>query len=269
MADQELYQEQDTSAALNTLFHTTQEEYPLELSIDPTLSDTAAAAAGAAGEAAAPAQLAASVSDAADESVNGGGDRKLSPESPDEPAPKRRATSRANMLARGGACEFCKRRKLKCTAELPQCASCRRTGRECVYSQKKQRSRVRILEDRLMELEKRLSERGQGGQTAGAGADTQQAGARLASADSTPMANYDAPSSGVDLFSLGLGDGLTLADVPMKRTEPDLMTLADAAAADTGRYPWEGMAGQDIANALVKHINDKDKGIGQKILQHL
>lgn len=251
MADQELYQEQDTSAALNTLFHTSQEEYPLELSIDPALSETGEGSASAAATA-----LAGPASDPP-ESANGAG----ATESPDEPPPKRRATSRANMLARGGACEFCKRRKLKCTAELPQCASCRRTGRECVYSQKKQRSRVRILEDRLMELEKRLSERDAGAAT--------QSRPNTGTADSTPMANYDAPSSGVDLFSLGLGDGLTLADVPMKRTEPDLMTLADAAAADTGRYPWEGMSGQDIANALVKHINDKDKGIGAKILQHL
>lgn len=257
MADQELYQEPDTSAALNTLFHTTQEEYPLELSIDPALSE-----GGAAGTVAGEAALAGASSDVA-ESTNGAAGLSKATESPEAPPPKRRATSRANMLARGGACEFCKRRKLKCTAELPQCASCRRTGRECVYSQKKQRSRVRILEDRLMELEKRLSERDAGASTAGTAVRTP------GTADSTPMANYDAPSSGVDLFSLGLGDGLTLADVPMKRTEPDLMTLADAAAADTGRYPWEGMSATDIANALVKHINEKDKGIGQKILQHL
>lgn len=71
--------------------------------------------------------------------------------------PKRKATSRANMLARGGACEFCKRRKLKCSAEEPSCAQCLKMRKECVYSQVKQRSRVRVLEDRLAELEKRLT----------------------------------------------------------------------------------------------------------------
>ena len=71
---------------------------------------------------------------------------------------KRKATSRANMLPRGGACDFCKRRKLKCSAETPSCAVCLRSGRECVYSQKKQRSKVKMLEDRLLELERKLDQ---------------------------------------------------------------------------------------------------------------
>ncbi|WVN88083.1 uncharacterized protein L203_103282 [Cryptococcus depauperatus CBS 7841] len=72
-------------------------------------------------------------------------------------AMKRKATSRANMLARGGACDFCKRRKLKCSAETPTCANCVKASRECVYSQKRQRSRVKVLEDRLQELERKLA----------------------------------------------------------------------------------------------------------------
>ena len=85
--------------------------------------------------------------------------------------PKRKATSRANMLTRGGACEFCKRRKLKCSAEVPACAMCAKMGKECVYSQVKQRSRVRVLEDRLAELERRMSapEAGGGGEAGGVG----------------------------------------------------------------------------------------------------
>lgn len=74
------------------------------------------------------------------------------------PAGKRKATSRAGMLARGAACDFCKRRKLKCSAETPSCATCLRSGRDCVYSQTKQRSKVKMLEERLAELERKLDQ---------------------------------------------------------------------------------------------------------------
>lgn len=160
--------------------------------------------------------------------------------------PKRPGTSRVNMLTRGGACEFCKRRKLKCSADLPQCATCRRANRECVYSQKKQRSRMKQLEEKVSELESRLQER----------------------PDYTP-------ATVIPELILGLGDGMILDTGDLtpgaaKRAEPDLMTLADAAAADTGdRAPWEGMTPQAIASEMVKAVCEQSKGVGEKICAHL
>lgn len=71
---------------------------------------------------------------------------------------RRTGSSRSKMLHRGGACDSCKRRKAKCTAETPACSSCLKSGRECVYSQPKQGDRLRTVEARLAELEERLSQ---------------------------------------------------------------------------------------------------------------
>jgi hypothetical protein len=223
---------------------------------------------------------------------------------------KRKATSRINMLPRGGACEFCKRRKLKCTAEQPQCRACARSGRECVYSQKQQRSRVRVLEDKLLELEQRLDKERQAnaGNTGGGpatvpavisnspnalappsaawiGSSTGSIAADMSSTTSpvhpTPMhflggdaIPSTAPSAGMELF-LGLGaDAFNLADVQFlnKGREPDLMTLADAAAGDSNgiaSWPWEGMTPADVASELYKTVIENHKGIGEKIVAHL
>jgi hypothetical protein len=69
---------------------------------------------------------------------------------------------------------------------------------------------------------------------------------------------------------LGLGTGTD------KRAEPDLMTLADAAAADlrsapvpaAERYEWEEMTPEQIAGEIVKAI-EGGKGLGEKIIVHL
>ena len=198
-------------------------------------------------------------------------------------ANKRKATSRANMLARGGACEFCKRRKLKCTAEVPSCSTCVRAGRECVYSQKQQRSRVKVLEERLVELEKRLDGGLDQGETSEQGMYRSPATAidpvvqqlspngPWSDTHEWPTESlYPTPSRSV---------GFTLPDYDMttpghdKRDEPDLMTLADAATADTrrgdtGRWPWDGMSVEMIAAEIGKAV-EGGKGVGEKIVGHL
>jgi hypothetical protein len=123
------------------------------------------------------------------------------PNSDPESKPKRKATSRINMLARGGACEFCKRRKLKCSAEEPSCAQCRKMGKECVYSQVKQRSRVRVLEDRLAELEKRMT----GAVSAAPGVMGQQAGG-------TSTGSGSGSSSGSKESGIGGGKGKVIGN---------------------------------------------------------
>ena len=206
---------------------------------------------------------------------------------------KRKATSRINMLARGGACEFCKRRKLKCTAEMPTCAACARAGRECVYSQTKQRSRVRVLEDRLLELEKKLDTAPEDSSATPSlppsmppdaihvGRQEDEPADAFLSSMTMPDSimsllnqppSYPTPhsSSGVSAYPTPT-DGFRLPSAGdlLKSGEPDLMTLADAAAADMreGR-PWEGMLPSDIADAIMKGL-EGGKGIGEKIIAHL
>ena len=202
----------------------------------------------------------------------------------DEGSRKRKGSSRANMLTRGGACEFCKRRKLKCSAEAPSCSACSRTGRECVYSQKRQKSRVKTLEDRLWELEKRLDP------SQPASVDSNGSGP---SGITVPAANETIFDSGIEGMANGSGladmasanqwlAGLDLSFLTMPpdqsgqfgRVEPDLMTLADAAASDgdlavaTGSWPWDGMSEDKLAGEIARAV-EGGKGVGEKIVGHL
>lgn len=204
---------------------------------------------------------------------------------------KRKATSRAGMLARGGACEFCKRRKLKCSAELPACANCVKSGKECVYAQKKQRSRVKVLEDRLQELEKRL-EQGQapgsgsgGGVGVGAAGTGEVASSAYTSSSSgggnelsfgqTLVHHVDPsllpPSEYEETFILQGFDNFADHIRKPEEQEPDLMTLADAAAADTPAEtndPWAKMSPEEIAKEIIK-VATGGKGEGERIVSHL
>lgn len=59
------------------------------------------------------------------------------------------------------ACDFCRRRKLKCSRELYNCDKCLKYGRECIYSQKNKRlslTKVNFqrLQDRIVKLEELL-----------------------------------------------------------------------------------------------------------------
>lgn len=201
---------------------------------------------------------------------------------------KRKATSRAGMLARGGACEFCKRRKLKCSAELPACANCVKSGKECVYAQKKQRSRVKVLEDRLQELEKRLEQGqappGNGAGAAGAGAGEVASSAYTASSSGggnelsfgqTLVHHVDPsllpPSEYEETFILHGFDNFADHIRKPEEQEPDLMTLADAAAADTPAEtndPWAKMSPEEIAKEIIK-VATGGKGEGERIISHL
>lgn len=216
---------------------------------------------------------------------------------------KRKATSRINMLARGGACDYCKRRKLKCTAEQPRCSTCIRQDRDCKYTQKQQKSRVKVLEDRLAELEKKL------GGTVGDGLDSSSSQIDPALTGGTiNESSYPEGTYGVGIISSSTaasGSGtnqitpLVLApqheggegefeysdEVGMSSAmdlgfnldilngkeieEPDLMTLADAATYDHptggGKYPWDGMTVDGIIQAILGAVGG-GKGVGEKIV---
>jgi hypothetical protein len=180
---------------------------------------------------------------------------------------KRKATSRVNMLARGGACDFCKQRKLKCSADLPACAICARNNQICVYSQKKQRSKVKILEDRLAELERRL-------QPGPSGEIIDQQGVNFVdSVESTlletPTYHYGVPhvNSTFNLPEYDVDQHPTEPELVHQAPEPDLMTLADAAAGQD--WPWEGMAPESIAREILISVEGIKGGLGDKIISHL
>ncbi|KAL7421774.1 hypothetical protein Q5752_003545 [Cryptotrichosporon argae] len=242
----------DTTAALSNLFNPYDPE--LDLSIDPSLS--AADNAQPAATLADPLPTGLALGDAPPADV--------AADTPPVVPAKRKATSRINMLARGAACEFCKRRKLKCSAEETGCASCARAGVACEYKQTKQRSRVRVLEDRLVELERRLGQQ----RESDAGAQAQSGSSAYVSpaqTDASPAAALDAPA-----FEDGALFGLDSAATGLDAQEPDLMTLAAAAAADgpgSGTYVWDNLKPHAIADEVNKAASG-GKGVGEKIIAH-
>jgi hypothetical protein len=67
----------------------------------------------------------------------------------------RDADSGKVALKRGDACLYCRKRRIKCSAEKPSCSQC--IGkRECTYDNGKPVSRVRQLEDKVAQLESML-----------------------------------------------------------------------------------------------------------------
>lgn len=56
-------------------------------------------------------------------------------------------------LKRGDACLYCRKRRIRCSAEKPSCNHCTKLKRECVYDTGKPVSRVKQLEDKVAELE--------------------------------------------------------------------------------------------------------------------
>ena len=185
---------------------------------------------------------------------------------------KRKGTSRANMLARGAACEFCKKRKLRCSADLPTCAACLKSGRVCVYSQKKQKSRVRTLEDRLMELEKRLDDQDKSDLTPVTGDPSSVSETLRTKSPENPTDGMESSMAEFDLSFFGL------EAEEQSRLEPDLMTLADAAAADTKTHsrrqsqvtwPWDDLSPEEIGSEIVKAVEGGKGTMGEKIVGHL
>jgi hypothetical protein len=60
-------------------------------------------------------------------------------------------------LKRGDACLYCRKRRIKCSAEKPSCSQCH-GKRECEYDNGKPVSRVRQLEDKVAQLEGMLQQ---------------------------------------------------------------------------------------------------------------
>ncbi|WVF68407.1 hypothetical protein IAT40_003172 [Kwoniella sp. CBS 6097] len=59
-------------------------------------------------------------------------------------------------LKRGDACLYCRKRRIRCSADKPTCQHCAKTGRECIYDSGKPVSRVKQLEEKVAELENML-----------------------------------------------------------------------------------------------------------------
>lgn len=75
-------------------------------------------------------------------------------------------------LKRGDACLYCRKRRIRCSANKPSCDNCTKLNRECVYDTGKPVSRVKQLEDKVAELQDMLRGGLPAANTAGAGTGT-------------------------------------------------------------------------------------------------
>ena len=127
--------------------------------------------------------------------------------------------------------------------------SCVRSGRECVYSQRTQKSKVKVLEDRLIQLEKRLE---------------QPTGMATSTPGPTSTAGSGLLPSPVEA---GDPDQWNPSETPFHPSEPDLMALADAAAIDS-TFPWEGLNEEQIVLEIAS-ATEGQRAIATHIIQHL
>ncbi|KAJ6541021.1 hypothetical protein DFH09DRAFT_1089583 [Mycena vulgaris] len=73
-----------------------------------------------------------------------------------------KTSSASSALQRGGACIFCRKRKVKCDGARPACTRCTEMGRaaDCEYTDIQSRSETRELEDSIARLEARIRQLG-------------------------------------------------------------------------------------------------------------
>jgi hypothetical protein len=109
-------------------------------------------------------------------------------------------------LKRGDACLYCRKRRIKCSAEKPSCSQCN-GRRECTYDNGKPISRVRQLEDKVAQLEgmllqtssRRPSESEPNGESSGVGSGS-GSGSRNGNIHTNSSGNTDStPASDVNM----------------------------------------------------------------------
>ncbi|EIW65919.1 hypothetical protein M231_02824 [Tremella mesenterica] len=78
-----------------------------------------------------------------------------SPDRPDSMSPDKKGKGRppGQPLRRGDACLMCRAKKLKCSANKPECDQCAKRKDRCVYDAVRPASRVEKLERKLAEIE--------------------------------------------------------------------------------------------------------------------
>jgi hypothetical protein len=114
-------------------------------------------------------------------------------------------SSSKGPLRRGDACLYCRKRRIKCTAEKPACPNCTKLGRECVYDNGKPVSRVKQLEEKVAELEDMLKLGPvDGGQPGTSSAEASRSGSLSNGAPSAPPLTHSSSDSNSSLSTPGM-----------------------------------------------------------------
>ncbi|ORY20914.1 hypothetical protein BCR39DRAFT_554526 [Naematelia encephala] len=74
--------------------------------------------------------------------------------------PQQLAGQSGVSLRRGMACAFCRRRKLRCSGDRPECTSCVKYNKECEYGPATKVAKVKALESRIAQLSDYIQQSG-------------------------------------------------------------------------------------------------------------
>lgn len=140
-------------------------------------------------------------------------------------------------LKRGDACLYCRKRRIKCSAEKPSCSQC--SGkRECTYDNGKPISRVRQLEDKVAQLESMLT------QTSSRRSESEGESSRMGSASGS--GNVQTNSSG------------------NRSTPASDVNMQQEYIPETSNQSFAGTGMDDIEfdlNAMQQQFNDATSGL--------
>ncbi|WWC95459.1 hypothetical protein V866_002323 [Kwoniella sp. B9012] len=114
-------------------------------------------------------------------------------------------------LKRGDACLYCRKRRIRCSADKPTCQHCLKSGRECVYDSGKPVSRVKQLEEKVAQLENLLKSSA-GKDDAGDSGRRESSTSTASTSQPPPLQHHSSSSSSqsqdvpMDLSGMGGGE---------------------------------------------------------------
>lgn len=125
------------------------------------------------------------------------------------------------MSSMSSACDFCRRRKLKCSKELPRCSSCNKFNKECAYTPRQRptpltKAYVHQLQLQILSLENALE--------------------KLANSNKDRDALLENYAT-IDKACSDVNRGLVSTDnSPVHRGEPDIQERPDSVDNETDNY---------------------------------
>ena len=148
-------------------------------------------------------------------------------------------------LRRGDACLYCRKRRIKCTAEKPSCQNCNKLKRECIYDSGKPVSRVKQLEEKVAELEDMLKVGpvAGGGQRSTSSAEASRSGSISNGAPGAPPLAQSSTGSTPNLSAAGMNafpfhQHQQNGGYPMDNAQAGPSSMA-TPFGDTFRYQFE------------------------------
>ncbi|WVW86826.1 hypothetical protein I302_108881 [Kwoniella bestiolae CBS 10118] len=157
-------------------------------------------------------------------------------------------------LKRGDACLYCRKRRIRCSADKPTCQHCLKSGRECVYDTGKPVSRVKQLEEKVAELETLLKSGGDASATATSRNEGETSRRESTASNSQPpplnhhSSSNSSQSQDVPMDQSGMGESSTSYGYTVSAENFDTNMFESILAAQNGGTGSTPNAGNSFAS---------------------